>query len=413
MPANRWLLLALSVFPAAAQTGIKLEDLERMALEKHPALAQASASVRAAAGRTRQAGLYPNPVLGITGDEIAGGPIIRGGELGGFFEQRIVTGGKLSLDRRVAAEEQKSAGEMAEAQKRRVLTAVRMLFYQALGDQRMLEVRSELAKLAGRAVQISRELANVGQADKPDLLAAEIEAQRADLALVSARNAQTRTWRQLAAAVNDLSLKPSPLDADLEKTPPLDAEAAVRNIFAESPELRVAEIDSTRSDLALRRAKVEKIPDLMIRGGVRYNRELLEQGAGGGLRPVGREGFFDIGVEVPIFNRYQGRVDAARADAERSRLEVERTKLSLRTRLAAVYKEYSDARTASERYRSSMLPAAKQAYDLYTASFRQMAAAYPQVLIAQRNLFQLQEDYVTALVTCWKSYVEIQGLLLE
>jgi outer membrane protein, heavy metal efflux system len=262
-------------------------------------------------------------------------------------------------------------------------------------------------------VQISRELANVGQADKPDLLAAEIEAQRADLALVSARNAQTRTWRQLAAAVNDLSLKTAPLDADIEKTPPLDAEAAVQKIFAESPELRAAEIGSTRSDLALRRAKVEKVPDLMIRGGVRYNRELLEQSAGGGLRPVGREGFFDIGVEVPIFNRYQGRVDAAKADAERSRLEVERTKLSLRARLAAVYKEYTDARTASERYRSSMLPAARQAYDLYTASFRQMAAAYPQVLIAQRNLFQLQEDYVTALVTCWKSYVEIQGLLLE
>ncbi len=413
MPVKRWFLLALCALPAAAQSALKLEDLERMALEKHPALAQASAGVRAAAGRTRQAGLYPNPVMGITGDEIAGGPIIRGGELGGFVEQRIVTAGKLSLDRRVAAEEQKSAGEMADAQKRRLLTAVRMLFYQALGDQRMLEVRSELAKLAGRAVEISRELANVGQADKPDLLAAEIEAQRADLALVSARNAQTRTWRQLAAAVNDLSLKPASLDADLEKTPPLDVEAAAEQIFAESPELHAAEIGSTRSELALRRAKVEKIPDLMIRGGVRYNRELLEQSVGGGLRPVGREGFFDIGVEVPIFNRYQGRIDAAKADAERSRLEVERTKLSLRTRLAAVYKEYTDARAASERYRSSMLPAARQAYDLYTASFRQMAAAYPQVLIAQRNLFQLQEDYVTALVTCWKSYVEIQGLLLE
>ena len=41
-----------------------------------------------------------------------------------------------------------------------------------------------------------------------------------------------------------------------------------------------------------------------------------------------------------------------------------------------------------------------------------MAAAYPQVLIAQRNLFQLQEDYITALVNTWRSAVEIQGLLL-
>ncbi len=42
-----------------------------------------------------------------------------------------------------------------------------------------------------------------------------------------------------------------------------------------------------------------------------------------------------------------------------------------------------------------MIPRAQQAYDLYLNNFRQMAAAYPQVLIAQRNLFQLQQDYIT------------------
>ena len=42
-----------------------------------------------------------------------------------------------------------------------------------------------------------------------------------------------------------------------------------------------------------------------------------------------------------------------------------------------------------------------------------MSAAYPQVLIAQRNWFQLQEDYVAVLVRAWQSAVEIQGLLVE
>jgi cobalt-zinc-cadmium efflux system outer membrane protein len=41
-----------------------------------------------------------------------------------------------------------------------------------------------------------------------------------------------------------------------------------------------------------------------------------------------------------------------------------------------------------------------------------MAAAYPQVIIAQRNLFQLQEDYISTLVSAWQRAVEIQGLLL-
>ena len=41
-----------------------------------------------------------------------------------------------------------------------------------------------------------------------------------------------------------------------------------------------------------------------------------------------------------------------------------------------------------------------------------MAAAYPQVLIAQRNLFELREDYIDALVNVQRGGVEIRGLLL-
>ena len=59
---------------------------------------------------------------------------------------------------------------------------------------------------------------------------------------------------------------------------------------------------------------------------MRYNRELLESGPSG-LRPVGREGFFDIGVQIPLFNRNQGAVAAARADlTERERSEWARYK---------------------------------------------------------------------------------------
>ena len=410
--------IALFGAPAAraqadAAQALTLQDLERMALERNPTIGQARAAVNAAAGRAKQAGLYPNPIVSAVGEEISGGPIIRGGEFGGGFQQRIVTAGKLGLNRRVAEQDQKEIEAEADAQKYRVLNAVRSLYYQALGNQRLIEVRTDLAKLARRAVDISRELANVGQADRPDLLAADIEAERIELELVTAQNARERTWRQLAAVVNNPILKPTPLKGDLENPPKLDVEQALEKIFNESPELRAADVGVTRSELALRRAKVEKIPDLLVSGGVRYNRELLEQGGvAGTLRPVGKEGFFDIGVEIPIFNRNQGAVAAARAELERSRLGVDRTRLALRSHLAATFKEYQDALNTVERYRSTMIPKATQAYEIYLNSFRQMAAAYPQALVAQRNLFQLQDDYVKALVSAWQRSIEIQGLLL-
>jgi cobalt-zinc-cadmium efflux system outer membrane protein len=60
-----------------------------------------------------------------------------------------------------------------------------------------------------------------------------------------------------------------------------------------------------------------------------------------------------------------------------------------------------------------MIPRAQQSYDLYLKSFQAMAASYPQVLIAQRNLFQLQEEYITTLVAAWQRSIEINGMLLS
>lgn len=409
-----FIVLAISsAWAQPAAQPLSMQDLERMAVERNPTIGQARANVDAATGRVKQVGLYPNPVLSAVGEEISAGPIIRGGEFGAGVQQRIVTAGKLGLSRKVAEQEKAIMEEAAKAQRQRVLNAVRSLYYQALSDQYRIQVRTNLARLAGEAVRISRELVNVGQADQPDQLAADVEEQRIRLDLSDATDRQERTWRQLAAVINDPSLKPVPLAGELENVPHLDIEQALAAIYADSPELRAASIDVNRAEFGLTRAKKEKIPDVMVSGGVRHNNELLEQVDGSALRrPVGLEGFFDISVEIPIFNRNQGNVAAARAGLERAKLDVDRTKLALRSRLAEVYREYRTALTRVDQYKQEVLPKAQKAYELYLNSFRQMAAAYPQALIAQRNLFQLQDDYVNALVTVWQRSVEIQGLLL-
>jgi cobalt-zinc-cadmium efflux system outer membrane protein len=124
------------------------------------------------------------------------------------------------------------------------------------------------------------------------------------------------------------------------------------------------------------------------------------------------ESIFDISVEIPIFKRNQGGVKAARAEAEHARLEVLRTNLSLKARLAAEYKHNQDAAAAVERYRTRILPKAREAYDMYLANFQKMAGADRQALIAQRNLLQLQDNSVAALVAVWQRASSIQGLLV-
>ena len=67
---------------------------------------------------------------------------------------------------------------------------VRIAFYQSLAAQQMVEMRTRLSELAKDAVETTQQLFNVGQADQPDLLQAQVEADEADLAVTAAQQNQ-------------------------------------------------------------------------------------------------------------------------------------------------------------------------------------------------------------------------------
>src|SRR4030095_15264118 len=58
--------------PPQTEPALRLEDLERMALQNNPTIGQAEAVIRAAEGRRVQAGLMPNPIIGYLGEELRG-----------------------------------------------------------------------------------------------------------------------------------------------------------------------------------------------------------------------------------------------------------------------------------------------------------------------------------------------------
>ena len=42
-----------------------------------------------------------------------------------------------------------------------------------------------------------------------------------------------------------------------------------------------------------------------------------------------------------------------------------------------------------------------------------MAAAYPQVLVAQRTLFQMTDEYLMTVESAWRAALQLQGFLLD
>src|SRR6202041_2815751 len=287
-----------------------------------------------------QSGLYPNPTVGYQGEQIRGGSF-HGGEQGFFVQQDIVLGGKLGLNRKIFDQELQQAEIEAEEQKVRVVTNVRMSYIQALAAQQTLELRQNLSKLADNAVETSHQLANVGQADAPDVLESEVEAQQAQLAVTMAEQNQQRVWKALAAVVGNPRLPLIKLEGKLEDTPPVNADELVEKIVNESPAVRIAGLGVKRPEAALARVK-----------------------------------------------------------------------LVLRERAASVVQNYTFSQIAVERYKNQMIPRAQKAYEMYTKKYQEMAAAYPQVLISQRTLMQLEVSYITALENFATSSLSLRSYLL-
>jgi cobalt-zinc-cadmium efflux system outer membrane protein len=387
---------------------VTLEEVEKIAQEFNPTLRQAEAEIRAANAHRQQAGLYPNPTVGYTADEIRGGSV-GGGKQGFFVQQTIVTGGKLRVSQEIFGKESQLATIEAEEQRIRVTSAVKMAFLRVLAAQELLDARRDLANIAGDAAQTQRRLFNTGQADETEVLQAEVEAQRMRISARMQENSLREEWRSLAAVMGQPGYPFATVAGDLEKGwPELNEEQAVEAIANESPALRIADTTALRAQATLASARRQPVPDLQVRVGLEYNNELL----GGVPFAKGWEGIAEVGVQLPVFNRNQGEVAAARAEIDRATSERQRIALTLRERAASVVDEYANARLMAIEYRDEMLPRAKKAYTLMVEKYGNMLAAYPRVLDSQRKLYELQIDYIAALEGVWTTGIALQGYLL-
>lgn len=395
----------ISIFLLAA--GLTLPELESRLLAQNPEYLQAEASVRMAEGRQVQAGLYPNPTIGATGEHVS--RATRGGSVGGFVEQRIVMGGKLGIDRAIASQELEQARALRDAWRLRLRGQLTARFYETLAAFERTRVREQLAVNAAESLKIAKELQNIGRLDVPDIHAAEVEAERARLRVAQAKQMEMRAFSELAALLNVDSLGDSGLEGMIDDLPKLNRDELWVRVRQQSPEVVMAVTDKVRAGYAVRQARAARVPDLQLRGGLRRNGEYGDVPGG---RPVGVEGIFDVGIEIPIFNRQQGNIRAARAALERAELQGARTERSLQMRFAAAWQRYDSALTAAVRYRDTMLPASRKAFELYQRNFRTMQSEYPRVLAAQQTYFALQDDYIEALSEVWQSAAELESLLL-
>lgn len=396
---------AAPVGPPPPSAAMDLASFEQIALRSNPTLAEAAAKVHVSRGRAWQAGLWPNPFVGWLGEQVAlpGEGATEIGEMQGLrIRQEIPSANKRRISRRKYEWEAESARWFAVAQQLRVLNGVRIHFFEALAAQQILAFHRDLLRIADAALRTTEEMVNDGQANAPDLLSAQIQQQQARIAVTAAENQFRRAWIALVTTAGERALPPTRLEGPLDvEAPPLDFDATLAYILTHSPELKAAQAEVQRDTTMVQRERVEPVPNLTVQVDNGYN-----------FADSGYATNFLIGGYLPVWNKNQGTIYQAKSDLARARANVERVQLSLEKRLADAFARYDTARVTVAMYRAESLPRAKKAYELLQDSYKRRRAAWPQVLVAERQWVELSVAYVTALFTLRQAETEIQGLLL-
>ncbi len=392
----------LSIDAPLTGTPLSLDTLLSLARVHNPTLRAAQAAIAESAGHAKQAGLLPNPVIGYEGDQIRGGSY-GGGEQGGFVEQTIPLGGKLGLRRDVYRQQQRTDALALSQQQQRVEGDIESSFYAALALQQEIDTRKQLSAIAADAARTAQQLANVGQADAPDVLQSEVEQEQAALDTSAAQRRYIAEFHQLTAAAGQPDLPLTKLAGDLSSAPAKPP--SLDTILAQSPAVQRADQAVHVAEAQLRSARREVIPDLTLRAGEQWNNELIRQNPN---VPTGAQSFASASIDLPLWNRNQGNSAAAQAAVEQAQAEAQRVRLALRHSAEPLVEQYTIAAAQSARYRSDLLPRAERAYDLYRDRYRQMAAAYPQVLVSERTLAELQIAYIRSLGELWQSAARLR-----
>lgn len=406
------LRMAESVLPAAepiplpspdAANGLALEELEQMALACNPSVQRAAAMVAAAGGTWVQVGLAPNPSVGYEGQQLGSGGIAE--QHGVLFSQEIVRGGKLALNRAVAGNERLRLEQELEAQRLRVLTDVRVAYFQVLLAQRQIELTNSLIQIGQEGAKTVDALYRSQEVGKADVLQAQLEVENSQILAENARNRHASAWRSLTAVVGSPMLTQQTLVGD-PLVPPrhIEFDEALGGLLSLSPEMAAAAMAVSRARAAIDRERVEPVPNVTVQGLVNW----LDNGANGKA-----DGGVAVSVPIPVFNRNQGGVARAQAEFVAANRALEQLELDLRNRLAPTFERYANARNQVVRYREVILPAANESLDLTRETYTAGEANYVALLTAQRTYSHTQLGYLEAVRALRISEVQIDGMLLS
>ncbi|MDR1491243.1 MAG: TolC family protein [Planctomycetaceae bacterium] len=380
---------------------LSIREICDLALNRHPAIIQASRQMEAYRGSWVQAGLKENPTIGYSAEEVGGQN--RAGRQGIAFSYEHISKQKLSARQNAANAEYLAAREQLQMQRQKVVNDATLAGYRLLIASQKERLAGELLKIAEMTASSAESLSKAQETQKTDFLQAKIEKNRVRITLNDAVIEREAASKNLAVLIG------FPTDVSFEITDSLDVlpietneEEIYRQIMSESPLLKRAYAEHEAAKAKLRKEQKEAGINVSATGSVLYNTSENQTEA-------------SLGISVPlrINNRNQGNIMRANSELLASAASIERIKNSLTSEFQNQFAQYKTARDRVLLYQKEVIKESEESLNVTKLAYEHGECSYIELLNAQRTMFSVQIECLDNIDLLFDQNVKLNGFLLQ
>jgi cobalt-zinc-cadmium efflux system outer membrane protein len=378
------LVLALAGLPelASAQP-LTLHQALTLARDSDVGLAASDARIEAASGALRQAGVSPNPSIGVEVENFPRSNLntpFHRSEATLFYQRTVERGDK--REARINA----SRADLEVVRLRRIVRgldlfqSVETAWNEALAAEASVQIAAEqlstvqaFQEEVRRRVEAARDPLFAGARVDTQVIQAEIAFDQARLVADNARRALAAYWS-------------NPTDQPLDVGEFENTDVGLPVLPAQSVDLALLEAVRETADAQIAVEQSRAVPDLTLRGGVRY----LEDG---------RDLAFVVGGSLPIgvYDTNRGNIERAEAERLAADREIAAARLA-RVRDTVRLQARIEANAAEAiRIGAEVLPKAEETVTLVRDGFTRGGFSYIDVIDAQRALIEARIRRIEAL----------------
>lgn len=382
--------------PGTTAPALTLEQAVQIAFQQNPQLRIAELEVEASKGAVQQAGVFPNPFLGVEQQDVGRDTRQTTVQLSQPFE----LGGKRSARIELANSSQEVA--MAElAMRRAELRALAtQAFFDALIAQERVKVAEESLRIVASGTAAAARRVIAGKVSPTEETRARVVEANVRIELRQAQADRKGALRSLALIIGFPEGSIGQLDGRSEAMPLLQSSDAINGRIAQSPVLKRAQGEVKRAQAAYDLERARRIPDVTVSVGTVRSQEL------GRDQPV-----IGLTIPIPVFDRNQGAQYQALRRLDAAQVQAQSDEMRLRSEVLQAADQLQARTDEVQSLQQEVLPGAQSAYEAASRGFELGKFGFLDVLDAQRTWLLARTQYLNALGQAHRASAELERRL--